>query len=219
MLTAIRLSDERKSTKRMWECRCECGNTTLVETHNLVDGRIKSCGCMRTALKGTKGHSHERLYQVWKGMKARCENPKADSYKYYGAIGVKVCGEWKNDYEAFRAWAYKNGYDDTKPFRMWQIDRIDQAKGYEPKNCRFVTATENVRNRRCTLRATMGGVDKSVAEWCEIFDKDYDLVCDRLNAGWGIEDALLKPKQEQDHSRKQYDRVYDGTQLTMNWGL
>ena len=29
----------------------------------------------------------------------RCENPKYQAYKYYGAKGIKVCEEWKKDYE------------------------------------------------------------------------------------------------------------------------
>lgn len=29
----------------MWECKCDCGNTTYVRGSNLKNGHVKSCGC------------------------------------------------------------------------------------------------------------------------------------------------------------------------------
>lgn len=31
-----------------WHCRCDCGVTRWVFTHNLGEGKTKSCGCLRT---------------------------------------------------------------------------------------------------------------------------------------------------------------------------
>ena len=31
---------------RMQECRCDCGNITVVTTGNLVNRHSKSCGCL-----------------------------------------------------------------------------------------------------------------------------------------------------------------------------
>lgn len=31
--------------KRMWKCKCECGNETIVEMSNLRNGHTTSCGC------------------------------------------------------------------------------------------------------------------------------------------------------------------------------
>lgn len=30
-----------------WKCFCECGNTTIVATRNMVKGNTKSCGCLK----------------------------------------------------------------------------------------------------------------------------------------------------------------------------
>lgn len=47
-LTVIRLVDDKKSgTHRVWECRCDCGNTSYVSTDRLKAGRVKSCGCIK----------------------------------------------------------------------------------------------------------------------------------------------------------------------------
>jgi hypothetical protein len=35
---------------RHFRCRCECGNVRRVSHRNLVEGKSKSCGCLRTEL-------------------------------------------------------------------------------------------------------------------------------------------------------------------------
>lgn len=45
-LTVLRRDlDETKYPK--WICRCDCGNEVSVRQYNLVQGRTKSCGCLR----------------------------------------------------------------------------------------------------------------------------------------------------------------------------
>ena len=46
-LVAIRLLDERKNGKTVWECQCDCGNMTQVGISQLREGGTKSCGCLR----------------------------------------------------------------------------------------------------------------------------------------------------------------------------
>jgi len=44
-LVAIRPTDQRKNHYIMWECRCDCGNTVYVSSHNLTSNKKRSCGC------------------------------------------------------------------------------------------------------------------------------------------------------------------------------
>lgn len=86
--------------------------------------------------------SRTRIYKIWIGMKARCNNPKAVPYPYYGAKGIRVCDEWQdkqNGFMNFYQWSLKNGYSDAL-----SIDRIDPTGDYEPNNCRW--ADRNVQN-------------------------------------------------------------------------
>lgn len=46
-LIAIKCDEEktRKSKRVHWICKCDCGNTASVSTHNLRNGHTTSCGC------------------------------------------------------------------------------------------------------------------------------------------------------------------------------
>lgn len=51
MLTPIKYlsTTQHPELKRgAWECRCECGNTTIVPSYELLSGGTKSCGCLKT---------------------------------------------------------------------------------------------------------------------------------------------------------------------------
>ena len=84
-------------------------------------------------------------YITWQGMKTRCYSNKDKHYHRYGGRGIIVCDKWKHN---FRAFLKDMGY---KPFKGAQIDRIDNDGNYEPSNCRWVTAVENMRNRNNTV--------------------------------------------------------------------
>ena len=48
MLTVIKRVEDRKPGRPMWLCRCECGNTVVVSSTNLLrTNGTKSCGCLR----------------------------------------------------------------------------------------------------------------------------------------------------------------------------
>ena len=44
-LVVINQRKRRMKGKRCWECKCDCGTTKVVATHNLMDGKVSSCGC------------------------------------------------------------------------------------------------------------------------------------------------------------------------------
>lgn len=88
-------------------------------------------------------------------MLSRCEDVDNPQYHNYGARGIYVCEEW-HDFNVFYEWCIASGVSSKL-----QLDRIDNDGPYSPGNCRFITASENVRNRRVTLRAEAFGEVKS----------------------------------------------------------
>jgi len=131
-----------------WLCRCDCGNLTEVQSCHLISGRTKSCGCLwkEKSINGELNFKHgerlkkrrPRLYILWESMKARCLNKNSSAYKWYGGRGISVCDEWRNNYPAFKFWAILNGYQDNLT-----IDRINNNGNYIPKNCQWITGSEN----------------------------------------------------------------------------
>ena len=101
--------------------------------------------------------------------------------------GKTMCGEWKNSFTNFYDWAISNGYKSNL-----SIDRIDNNKGYEPSNCRWVDMKQQSRNRRNTRTITYKGETKPISEWCELLNLNYYTVISRLDRlGWSVERTLL----------------------------
>lgn len=151
----------------MWNCKCDCGRQKTVSGNSLRKGCSTSCGCYNHDVITKFGGAvyKEKLHSVWASMKSRCNCESDKSYRNYGGRGITVCKEWEHDYHAFKAWALENGY---KP-GMW-IDRVDNNKGYSPKNCAFKTPKEQQRNKRTNVKIVICK-NKSCAE-CPICKKD-----------------------------------------------
>lgn len=165
-LTVISKNGKTKWGNVTWKCACDCGKTVIIPGGHLKSGHTKSCGCLAYDMHVEQLETHgyttggkPRTFTIWRGMKARCLNPKSISYKNYGARGISICHEWRS-FKAFHEWAIANGYSDGL-----QLDRIDNEGNYCPSNCRWVTRTENARNTRVTRLITLNGKTQCAAAW------------------------------------------------------
>lgn len=112
------------------------------------------------APRKTHGMSKTKEYQCWRAFKNRCTNPKNIQYPDYGGRGITICKEWMKFEKFFEDMGIcPKGY---------QIDRIDNDKGYYKENCRWTTRTINSRNRRS---ATIHEIDSTDIVQQELIDK------------------------------------------------
>ena len=135
----------------------------------------------------THGMSRTSTYHIWASMKARCSNKNHQNYHRYGGRGVSVCKDWVNSFEQF--------FQDMgeRPDGM-SIDRIDVNGNYEPANCRWATANEQMRNTSVNRLITHNGETKTLVEWSELAGMSMQTLCARLDRwGWSFEDAISKP--------------------------
>lgn len=184
MLTAIKRNPKQTGYNTAWFVRCDCGTVFSALAGNLKNGRTKTCGCVSPTR--THGMSRTREYRIWRQMKNRCQNPKANGYERYGAVGITVCKEWDNSFEQFFADMGK------PPSSKHSIDRIDGSKGYSPENCRWATPLEQMQNISTNRNITFNGRTMSVAAWARKIGVSESCLYNRLHIGMPIEKALTK---------------------------
>lgn len=136
----------------------------------------------------------DKLRRILIGMYRRCYVPRNIGYSNYGGRGIRISLEWfdakasRLNYKAFFLWAKENG------FRIGlQIDRINNDGWYSPSYCRWVTSSQNNRNKRNNKIITFRGESLCQKAMAEKYGIDVFILHTRLRNGWSVERALLEP--------------------------
>jgi len=206
MLTVKEFAGVRYDGAATWRCLCKCGNHHVVEGRCLRSGGSTSCGCVRLELaadlgrklgaaKKRHGETGTRLHSTWMKIHQRCENPNNPAYPRYGGRGIRV-HESFSGYEGFRDYILAN-LKHRKPGES--LDRVDNDKGYEPRNLRWATPPQQARNRERNHIVTVFGETLCLAEAVEKWGvTSYIVIYQRIHKyGWPIERALLAPLRGQ----------------------
>lgn len=180
---------------------CDCGGSSLIERHNLTTGNTKQCQACARLSRGksrlTHGNSMSfkdrdpigyNCYTRWQSMKRRCHNETDKRYESYGGRGISISVEWVDSYETF--------LNDMglPPTGKHQLDRRDNNGNYCKENCRWITPTDNARNKRNNRLIECNGQTKTMAEWAEISGIPYCTLKGRINRGVSPEIAMTKEK-------------------------
>lgn len=120
-------------------------------------------------------------------MHERCYNKKHKRHKAYGRRGIRVCAEWKNNFEKF--------IEDMgpKPGPQHTIERNNVHGHYEKNNCRWATRAEQYRNVQRSIYVIHEGekkllLDVPLPDWLPA-----TTLRSRLAIGWPLEPALTEP--------------------------
>src|SRR6266550_3690593 len=76
-LTVLSFVGKNKSNRAVWKCICKCGTVHQATGHDLVNNKVKSCGCFRTEVLRKHGHVLGRNIvtpelRAYYGAKSRC---------------------------------------------------------------------------------------------------------------------------------------------------
>lgn len=191
--------------KSLWWCVCRCNDTKFYKIvgTELSRGKTTSCGCnvveenkRRAFIEqyansyGLTKESYKRIYRIYNGMNQRCYNTKSKDYAHYGARGIRICQEWKENKDAFIQWCVNNGYKDNLT-----IERIDVNDDYKPSNCIWITEIEQASNKTTTKYIIYNGEKLKLIDFlrsigCETH-KEQNLVRTRIfRYGWEVEEAI-----------------------------
>ena len=177
---------------------CDCGREVTRSLHLVRyserDGHTPSCGCVDSALKRERaknriihGLSRSKLYGVRRMMLRRCYDPNCKDFPLWGARGITVCDEWRNDIHAFFDWAHSAGYRDGVT-----IERVDNDGPYCPENCTWIPNERQAHNTRRLRMLTLDGETRYVSEWSRRLGLPVRTILSRLRYGWSDEDALRR---------------------------
>ena len=191
-LTVIGYAGPDTTGRATWHCRCACGGEKIAKAHELKRGNTASCGCLaqeqRQAAAQSRCHDYSRANwpcerKAWEGMIRRCTDPAWPQWADYGGRGITVCDRWRVSFQAFA--------DDMGRAPVGgSLDRIDNALGYSPENCRWATRVEQANNRRTNRPLTWNGKTQNVSEWAAELGIPRATLYQRLHKGWSVERVL-----------------------------
>lgn len=203
--------------------RCECGNYLHATPRDVLDEKVKSCGCYNTETTRalgkkakTHGLSKTRLYSKYIQMHLRCESKTNHSYPYYGARGIRVCEEWsgKDGFMNFYKWAIEHGWHPqpkgTAAGDYLSIERNNVNGNYCPENCTIIPMHDQCRNRTISLRCTIDGENKQWKEWAKIMPISDGTIHKRLDRGWVEDDAIRIPDHNPKNGKLYHESDLDG---------
>lgn len=203
-LVAIRDVGTRK-LRRIWLCKCDCGNTGTFDSHRLRRGNTTSCGCYQLEsmsrngkLKTTHGMSREGLGVTWRAMIYRCYSPKAIAYQTYGGRGICVCEFLRASPANLKLLIgdrpRKQSIDRKNPDGHYSCGACSECLRNDwPMNIRWATAIEQGRNKRNNRIVTIDGITRCATEWNKDAGLSQSLIYQRLARGESGKQLIAAP--------------------------
>jgi hypothetical protein len=164
--------------KRMWLCKCDCGNTTKVNTGALTSNKIKSCGCL-TPTKSAENSIKSRY------KRAKQDGGYRSVYVSYRSNAKSRNLEFNIEFDdAVKIMTSNCHYCGIEPSNIYMrsyynvkyngIDRVDNTIGYIKSNvvscCKMCNIAKNNNTEIDFLNWS-----KRIAKHQQFFKKEIEL--------------------------------------------
>ncbi len=204
---------------------CDDGNRVRARLSALRSGATQSCGCLRLERATLANTTHggfvrkDPAYSCWRQVLGRCRVPSNRHYWRYGAKGIRVCDGMLQ----FGTFIDVLG---QRPSRGHSVDRWPNNAGSytcgccadcvatgSPRNVRWATQAEQLRNTSLNVNVTVGGIEKCAVDWSSDLGGNSTLVSKRIKRGWTRERAATTAVGKRRHARM---IEVDGAVLSMS---
>lgn len=162
-------------SKRKGHCLVEClkcGKQYESRYRTLIKGEVTQCSECRskedyvTHIEGVDPELALKIEHLYFWVKRRCDGKECKKTASYRRRGIGIYPLWDIDKKAFIIYVSSLLHAGD---RGYQLDRIDNDRGYEPGNLRFVLPKENARNRCDNTVLVYKGETMCHAEFIERF--------------------------------------------------
>lgn len=132
--------------------------------------------------KKIHGLRSTRTYRIYRNMRSRCDNPRFDSYPYYGGRGITYDSKWSS----FVGFVKDMG---EAPEGM-TLERKDCNAGYSKDNCHWATSLDQQNNKRNSVILSAFGKTQTLTQWSRELGLQASRIRMRLRRGATHEYAL-----------------------------
>lgn len=172
-----------------WLCQCDCGNTTIVRSNTLREGKTKSCGCLLRGIKDMKGQRFGRLVAIehvgfasncvtlWR-CKCDCGNETIVRQGNLNSGTTRSCGCL--DIDRTKEANTTHGQSHTRIFNIWS--KIKE-RCYNPKR----PAYKNYGGKGVVMCDEWRNDFQTFYNWAMTNGYQDDLTIDRINSNGNYE--------------------------------
>lgn len=165
---------KRKRLRRQVLLRCLCcGKTFKVDLQNALRIQQKCC-CIQCSKNLEKDlecfHEKHPLYSRWLSMRQRCYNSNNTNAKNYKDRGIEI-EPYLQDFKQYVSYVSSLPNYIENPSKYYQLDRIDNSRGYYRGNLRWVDLSIQSVNKRPSPKKHWSkhigiSFNKRTQKWC-----------------------------------------------------